>query len=115
MVYVDKNVWNLVFSLDTDVTFEFTTDVLFHHPSQKWIVNKRIPHELTSLLYKKKCPLCEEEGISCKVATKNVNWIVKALLQHPTFQSATKEYLGYSSFDYAFVASKAEWQTFFQQ
>lgn len=53
------NVWNIVFEIN-DHPFQYSTDLLYLNAKNTWIISRRIPHELKSLLEFQRCPLCNQ-------------------------------------------------------
>lgn len=111
-------VWNIVFKLD-GYDFQYTTDLLYLHKSNSWIVSKRIPHELTSMLHYQTCPLCNHNGISCSQATNDVKLIVKQVLQNHLFREATSKRISnlteVTYEQYQFVNNKTEWSKMYEE
>ena len=111
-------VWNIVFKLE-DYDFEYTTDLLYLHNTNSWVVSKRIPHELTSMLQFQTCPLCKHNGISCSQATTDVKDIVKQVLENHMFHEATSKRFSNLTEEtykqYQFVNNKTEWSKLYEE
>lgn len=118
IVEVMPYVWNVVFELN-DSSFKYTTDLLYLRNENRWVISRKIPHELTSLLAHNTCPLCNHNGISCKVATEKVEKIIQAILQNDIFQEETTKVIGHVGDDcyssYQFVKNKREWSELYQK
>lgn len=110
-------VWNIVFQLN-DEPFQYTTDLLYLRRENSWAISRKIPHELTSLLAHGSCPLCHHNGISCQVATKEVETIIQSVLQHPSFQEKTLKVMSPNVNDpcisYQFVNNKRDWSELYE-
>ncbi|WP_096202742.1 hypothetical protein [Bacillus sp. FJAT-45350] len=116
MKEVQPLVWSIVFELNNK-SFGYMTDLLYVKETQTWICTKMIPHELTSLLEQQTCPLCEDDRISCTVASKHHNEIMPSVLASKQFRDNV---LASSEDDFSFeqiqyVNNKKEWVQLFNQ